>query len=100
MFGVILLRIGHKDLIVKVSDAERRVACREIWIHEPIRSHLMKILIVGFDVASMEIRHKQEIVAIGDAQRRAFVNGVVNAAVCAVIDGDDGVRPIQRRVPT
>ena len=60
----------------------------------------MKTLIVGFNLARMEVCHIQEIVTIGDAQRCAFVNGAVNAAVCAVIHGDNSVRQIQRWVPT
>ena len=92
MFGVILLGIRHENFAVEIPDAERRVACRKIWIHEAIGRNLMKILIVGFYLAGMEIRCIQEIVTIGDAQRRAFVNGGVNPVVCAVIDSDNGVR--------
>src|SRR5215467_11050496 len=100
MFGMILLGIGYKNLIVEIPDAERRVACGKIWIHEAIRRNPMKILIVGFDTTSVEIRCIQEIVTIGDAERRAFINGGLNTTVCAVIDSDNGVRAVKRRVPT
>jgi len=64
------------------------------------RTHLMKILIEGVNVARMKICRIQEIVTVGDAQRCAFVNGAVHSAVCSVIHGDNSVRRIQRRVPT
>ena len=97
---MVLLRVGHENFAIEISDAERRITRRKVRVNETVGIHLMKILIVGFDLARVKICHIQKIVTVGDAERCAFVNGAVNAAVCAVIDGDDRVRRIQRRVPT
>ena len=99
MFFVILLGVGHKNFVVEIPDAERRVMIRKVRIDEAVGSHLMKILVVGFNVAAMEIRHKQKIVTIGDAERCAFINGVVRPHVVVMIDGDDGVCRVHHRVP-
>ena len=61
---MILLGISHKNLVIEISDAERRVACRKIWIYEAVEIHLMKILIVGFYLAGMEIRCIQEVATV------------------------------------
>ena len=76
------------------------VPCRKIWVHKAVGIHLVKILIESVNLARMKICCIQEIVTVGDAERSAFVNGAVNAAVRAVIDGDNSVRRIHRRVPT
>ena len=60
----------------------------------------MKILIKGFDLPRMKICRIQKVVTVRDAERCAFVNRAVNTVVCAVIDSDDSVRRIQRRIPT
>ena len=98
MFGVILLGISHENFSVEIPDAERCVACRKTRIDEAVWVNLMETLIVGFNLACMEIRRIQEIVTVGYAQGGAFVNGVVNPTVRAVIDGDNGVRLVQGRV--
>src|SRR5262249_18292851 len=97
---VILQRICDEDFAIEISDAEWRIASRKVGIDEAIRTYLMKTLIVGFDVAGMEIRHKQEVVIVGDPERCAFINGVVNTAVRAVVHGDYSVRRIHGGVPT
>ena len=97
---VVLLRVGHEDFAIEVSDAERRITSRKIWVNETVGIYLMKILIEGLDLARMKICRIQKIVTVRDAERCAFVNRAVNTVVCAVIDSDDGVRLIQRRVPT
>ena len=97
--SMILLGVGHKNFAVEIPDAERGVTSRKIRIDKAVGSHLMKVLIVGLNVACMKICYIQEVVTIGHAERCAFINGVVNAMVRAVIDGDDGVRQVQRRVP-
>src|SRR4029453_10496562 len=96
---VVLLRIGHVDLTVKGPDAERCVSSGKIWVHETVGIHLMKILIVGLDFPGMKVCYEEKMVTAGEAERCTFVNGAVDGAVCAVIDSDDGVRRIQRRVP-
>ena len=58
----------------------------------------MKILIESFDFPRVKVCYVEKIVTIADAERCAFVNGVV--APVAVIDGDDGVRLVQRRAPS
>ena len=69
MFCVILLRVGNENFAVKISDPERCVVSRKVWIHEAVGSYLMKILIVRFELPSMEIRCIKKIVTVGDAQR-------------------------------
>jgi hypothetical protein len=95
---VILLCISYKNFAIEIPDTERRIAIRKAWVNEAVGSHLMKIFIEGVDLAVMEICRIQEIVAAGYAKRCAFVNGVV--AALAVIDGDNSVCRIHRRVPT
>ena len=97
---VVLLGICNKNFAIEISDAERRIISRKVRINEAVGIHLMKVFIEGMNLACMEICRIQEIVTVGDAERCAFVDGAVNTMVRAVIDGDDGVRPIQRRVPT
>ena len=97
---VVLLRVGHENFAIEISDPERPVTSRKIRVDEAVGIHLMKILIEGMNLARMEICRIQEIVTVGDAERCAFVNGAVHTMVRAVIDGDDGVRRIHRRVPT
>src|SRR4029077_16863091 len=77
VFRVILLRVSNKNLAVKIPDTERSITVRKIRIGEAVGSHLVKTLIVRFNLAAMKIRHKQEVVAIGDTERRAFINGLV-----------------------
>src|SRR5262245_57143157 len=98
--SVILQRISHKDLIVESPDAERCVTSRKVGVNEAVGIHLLKILIKGVDLASMEICRKQEIVTVGDAEGCAFVNGAVNPEVCSVVDRNNGVRRVHGRVPT
>ncbi len=100
MFGVVLLCIRHKNFAVEISDAKRCITGWKIRIRETVRINLLKILIVGFDLAGVKIRDIQKIVTVGDAERCTFVNGAVNAVVRAVIDGDDRVRPVQCGIPT
>src|SRR5262249_21745830 len=65
VFSVILLGVSHKYFAIKIADAERRVTLRKVRVDKPVWSHLVKTLIVGFNVARMKIRHVQEIVTIG-----------------------------------
>src|SRR5207247_1753236 len=51
-------------------------------------------------LARMKICRIQEIVTVGHAPCCTFINCAINATVRAVINGDDGVCLIQRRVPT
>ena len=44
----------------------------------------------------MKVYFVEKIATVSDPERYAFVNSPADA----VIDGFDGVRPIQRRVPT
>ena len=97
-FGI-LLGIGHKDFAIEIPDAKWSITGRKVRVDKATGIHLMKIFIVGFDLPCMKIRRIQEIVAVGDAERCAFVNGTVNTMIRTVINGDDGVRLIQRRVP-
>ena len=62
--------------------------------------HLMKVFIEGMDLPCMEICRIQEIVTVGNAEGCALVDGAVNAAVCAVVDRNNGVRWVHGRVPT
>ena len=59
----------------------------------------MKVLVVGVDLARMEIRCIQKIVTIGHTHGRAFVDGAVTATVPAVINRDNGVCRVHVRVP-
>src|SRR5207248_11437013 len=93
--SVVLLRISNEDFAVEITNAKRSVASRKVWVNEAVRSHLMKILIVGFDLARMKICYVQEIVAVSDTECCTFVNGAVNTVVRAVIDGFDRVRLVQ-----
>src|SRR6266404_407232 len=97
---VILLRIRHKDFAIEIPDSKRRITCWKIWVNEAIGIHLMKSFIVRFNLAGMKISRIQEVVTIGDAKGGAFVNGVVNTVIRAVVDGNDGVRLVKRGVPT
>ncbi|KAF5406984.1 MAG: hypothetical protein Udaeo2_29170 [Candidatus Udaeobacter sp.] len=97
---MILQCISHKDLIVESPDAERCVTSRKVGVNEAVGIHLLKILIKGVNLASMEICRKQEIVTVGNAEGCALVDGAVNATVCAVVDRNNGVRRIHGRVPT
>src|SRR5207249_12286798 len=83
---MILLRVGHKNFVIEIADAERCIPSRRIWIDEAVGSHLMKILIVGFNLAGVKIRHEQKIVTASNAERCAFVNSAVDTAVGAVIN--------------
>ena len=97
---MVLLRISDEDFAIDIPDAERRVISGKIRVNEAVGIHLMKVFIEGVDLARMKICRIQEIVTVRDAQRCAFVNSAVNAVVRAVVDGDDRVRLVQRRVPT
>src|SRR4029077_2762098 len=97
---VVLLRVGHEDFAIEISDAERSVPSRKVRIHKAVGIYLMKVFIEGVNLARMKICRIQEIVTVGDTEGSAFVDGAVNTMVRAVIDGDDGVRPIQSRVPS
>src|SRR5438132_6996738 len=98
-FGI-LLGIGYKNFAIEIADAEWSITCRKIGVDEAIGSHLMKIFIEGVDVARMKICRIQEIVTVGFAECCAFVNGAINPTVSAVVNGDNSMRRIQRRVPT
>src|SRR5262249_28565990 len=100
VFLMILLRVGHKNFAVEIPDTKRCISSRKIGIDEAVWSYLMKILIVGFHLAGVKIRYVEKIVTASDAERCPFVNGTVNAAVCAVINCDDGIRRVHARVPT
>ena len=95
---LILLRVGHKNFAIEISDAERAVPSGKVRVNEPIGIHLMKILIVSLDLPPVKVCYVEKIVTVADAERCTFVNSVV--APVAVIDGDNGVRLIQRRVPS
>ena len=99
LFFLILQRVSHKNFTVNISDAKWRVTRRKSRVGEAVGINLMKIFVIGFHLACMEICHKQEIVAASNAQGCAFVNGAVNPKVGAVIDRDDGVGLVERRVP-
>src|SRR5262249_50699841 len=48
----------------------------------------------------MKIRNEKKIVTVGNAQGCAFINCTVCPVICAVIDGDNGMGHIERRIPT
>src|SRR5262245_53461562 len=97
---VILLRIGHKNFAVEIPNTERPITSRKIRIDEANCIHMINILIESQNLASMEICRIQEIVTVGDAEGCALVDGAVNTAVCSVVDRNNGVRWVYRRVPT
>src|SRR5262245_66569683 len=87
---VILLRIRHENFSIEIPDAERRISSRKVGVNEAVGIHLLKILVEGVDLASMEICRIQEIVTVGDAEGCALVDGAVNTAACSVVDGNTG----------
>src|SRR5438105_13756698 len=81
VFLMILLRVGHKNFAVEIPDAKRCISSREIGIDETVGSRLMKILIVGFNLAGVKVSDVEKIVTAGDADRCAFVTRAVGTEV-------------------
>ena len=87
----ILQCVGHEDVTVDVANTKRGVAGRKSRINKAGGIHLLKIFIVGFDSASVEVGHVKKIVTIGHAQSRAFVNRPFAALVGPVVHRNDRV---------
>src|SRR5437016_10700879 len=96
---VILESISHKNFAIEIANTKWRVTGGQIWIDKAVGVHLMKILIISFDFARVEVGYIQEIVIVGHAQCCAFVNGSVTSMVPAIIDGDNSVCLVEVRVP-
>jgi hypothetical protein len=70
-----LLRVGHKNFAIEISDAERAVHSGKVRVNEPVGVRLMKILIESIDFPPVKVCCVEKIVTVGDAQGCAFVNG-------------------------
>ena len=100
VFRVILLGVGHKNFVVEIPDAERRVTSRKVRIDETVGSNLVKIFIEGIDLARMKICRIQEIVTGSDTERCAFINGgltprfvPLSTAMIACVPSSVGFQP-------
>ena len=62
-----LFCVGDINLAVEIADAKRCKIMRNIWICEPHRVHLMKILIVRFHLRLVKICHVEKIVTVRHA---------------------------------
>ena len=90
-----MLGVGHKNLTVNIADPERRKTSRQIRVHEAVRIHLLKGLVVSLHPTGIKVGHEKKIVTTGNAQRCAFIN-----RARSVVPGSNSVRAIQRGIPS
>jgi hypothetical protein len=99
-FDVVLLGECDEQPAADVVDAERREAGGDARVGEGFDQ--VEVAVEHFDLAEAEVRCVEELASGGGRQGKAFVDGAdvaYRVGDARAVDGDDGVRPINGRVP-